>query len=488
MAAAVIGIIAVLATACTLPPPEKTSQIHVGMVDDGFDVTWPATSGGAANGYDVQMRSSGGEWQAYATTAVPSLEFRGAVPRTSYQFRVRDRVPPGSPLATFESSVAAVYVEPELPVVRINTDGYAPILDKVNYRDGDMTIDPNGSEFAAYSGSMRIRGRGNSTWTSPKKPYRIKLDTKSPIMGMPAHKDWVLLANYMDKSQMRTWTAAQISESTDLAWTPHYQFVEVILNGTYLGVYQLAENIEVGKDRVNITEMEDTDNAGEAVTGGYLMELDDRLEENNEPGWRTSHNVPVVVKEPDPMTPQQRSYIRNFVTDFESKLYSSQFTDPVSGYAPFVDVPAAIDYWIVQELTRNGDSYWSSTFFTKDRSSNKLVMGPIWDFDRSIDSQVTPRPQPPEGWYARGNGRWNARMFQDPNYVDQVQARWAELAPTLLTIPEEIVTVGHTLRGAISNDEARWNYNLAPTDQPEHLADWLTTRINWISEAFIAEG
>lgn len=282
--------------------------------------------------------------------------------------------------------------------------------------------------------------------------------------------------------------AEQISKATDLAWSPTFRHAEVILNGDYVGVYQLTEKVESTPVRVDIEEMEPEDNAGEALTGGYLLEIDDRLEENNEPGWRTTRSVPVVVKEPDPMTTQQRAYIRTYVHRFEDALWSHDFKDPTNGYAPYLDVDAFIDHWIVQEVTRNGDSFWSSTFFTKERGEDELVFGPIWDFDRSMGSSVTLRPQPPEGWYARDHGPWVRRLFADPAFVDRVQDRWAELAPAISGVPAQMDTLGADLRPAISNDEARWLYELADNHQPEFLSDWLSTRTDWITAAFDAEG
>lgn len=483
----VLSALAIMASGCTTAPGADPTMLHSELVEDGFDLTWRETPGGASRGYEIQYREVTGDWTPLALPAEPEFSFRGAVPHTKYQFRVRT-VSSGAEPASFGPALTVLYLEPVLPVLRITTDGLLPVLDRENYRNAQMDIDPNGSTFENYSGRIRVRGRGNSTWTLPKKPYRLKLDEKSELLGMPTHKDWVLLANHSDKSQIRTWTAAKLSESTDLPWTPRFRHVEVIFNGEYLGVYQLGEKIEIDNDRVDIAEMDEDDISGEDVTGGYLMEIDDRLEENNEPGWRTEHNVPVVVKDPEPMTPEQRYYIKQFVGDFEEKLFGSEFTDPVAGYESALDVDAFIDHWIVQEVTRNGDSFWSSTYFTKDRSEDKLEFSPIWDFDHSLDSQVTIRPQPPEGWYAREKGRWTRRLFQDPGFVDRVQQRWSELAPTFSALTPDMIDLGHELRDAISNDETRWYYELGPTDQPEHLADWLETRIQWMTAEFIAEG
>ncbi|MHB1140082.1 MAG: CotH kinase family protein, partial [Microthrixaceae bacterium] len=215
---------------------------------------------------------------------------------------------------------------------------------------------------------------------------------------------------------------------------------------------------------------------------------DGRLEENNEPGWRTTRNVPVVVKEPDPMTTAQRNYIRTYVQDFEDRLFSPGYANPVTGYASRLDVATFIDLWIVLELTRNGDAYWSSTFFTKQRGEDKLVFGPMWDFDHSMGSTVSTRQLPPEGWFARNNGPWVQRLFTDPAFVQLAEDRWNALAPQFAELPAQIEALGAELRPAIDNDAARWKYSLNESNEPTFLSSWLTTRITWMTEAFAAEG
>ncbi len=484
--AALLGVLiaSTLIAACTTPPSSSTPNsagLYTTLAADGIQVTWNPTGQGQTNGYDLQYRVDGAGWTAIPTTFDNTVLFDDVTEYTQYWFRVRAKVAPGATANTFSDSVTAWYVVPKLPIVRIDTQNRAPILDRENYVQASMTIDPNGTAFAAYSGTLGIRGRGNSTWTLPKKPYKLKLDSKSGLMGMPSSKDYALLANYFDPSQVRTATAEAISKATDLAWTPSYEHVEVILNGVYQGVYQLAETVKVASNRVDIEEMEDTDNAEPEITGGYLLEIDARLEENNEPGWRTTRNVPVVVKDPEPYTTAQRNYIRTHVQTFEDVLYSSTFTDPVNGYRKYLDVESFIDHYLVQEITRNGDSSWSSTYFYKQRGDDKLYFGPMWDFDRSMGSPVTPKPQPPEGWYARGNGAWTRRLFQDPAFAAQVDARFRELEPTLVQMPDQVNALATSLLPALDNDVARWKYTHRVEDEPQFLDDWLTTRLAWMA-------
>jgi len=481
---------AALVAACgELPPPvpvPNPAGLHAALADGAIELEWTPTTAGQTIGYELQVLPDGGTWAPLPTGTDASFTFTDVTPRTRYGFRVRTRVAPGVVPNAWSPTVFSWYVVPTLPVVRIDTTNRQPILDKENYVNGAMTIDPNGSAFAPYSGTLKMRGRGNSTWGYPKKPYKLKLDSKSAIMDMPREKDWVLLANWSDRSQMRSWTAGEISRATDLEWTPTYRHVEVILNGQYQGVYNLTEQVEVKSNRVDIEEMEPEDISGNEVTGGYLLEIDDRLEENNEPGFRTARNVPVVVKEPDPMAPQQRSYIRNHIQTFENRLVGPNFIDPVAGYRPYLDVEAFIDLWTVQELTRNGDSFWSSTYFTKERGDDQLRFGPMWDFDRSMGSMVTVRPQPPEGWYARNNGTWTRRLFQDPGFVAEAGTRWDQFTPAFSALPAQLEAVAASIEPAIPNDEYRWNYTRIPEDRPEFLSNWLQTRIDWMSAAFDA--
>jgi hypothetical protein len=479
--AVALGLVALAACTPVAPPgAAAVTGLRADLTADGFAVSWHPTAAGQMDGYELQVLRDGGDWTVAHRGPTTSMSFTDEVERGRYLFRVRSAAAPGGVPGAWSSPVTAWYVVPELPVIRIETQGRAPILDRENYVPASMTLDPNGSGFAAFTGTLGIRGRGNSTWVAPKKPYRLKLDTKSPLMGIAAERDWVLLANYSDRSQLRTTAAMEASRGTDLAFTPTLRHVEVILNGRYDGVYVLTQHQEVGPDRVDITEMDDDDVSGTALTGGYRLEIDGRLEENAEPGFRTTRHMPVVVKDPDPATPEQFEYIRSYVQAFESSLYTSGFAHPVTGYRRFLDTSSFIDHYLVQELTRNQDHFFSSTFFTKERGDDLLRFGPLWDFDISIGSTRGYGPLPPEGWWARTRGAWNLRIFSDPTFVDQVEQRWAELEPHFRAVADGLLPLGQALRPSIDNDASRWGYSLEPTDTPEFLRDWLDTRLDWM--------
>lgn len=478
-----------LAAACTIPPPTPTPDAYgfrVALGDGAMVLSWHAPEGTDPESYDIQViTAEDPTWSDLLTTPDTSATLTGLENGVRYTYRVRSSAAPGVAPGAWSKSIPRYYFELNLPIIRIDTENDAPILDKENYVPGSVTLDPNGSAYAPYSGTLGIRGRGNSTWKYPKKPYRMKLDTKSSLMGMPAERDWVLLANFVDQSQLRSWVAGQASNATDLAFTPTYdRFVEVVLNGDYLGVYQLTQHMELGSDRIDITEMEDTDNQGVELTGGYRLEIDGRLEENNEPGFRTQKNVPVVVKDPDPMTAQQRNYIRSYVQQFENTLFGENMADPVDGYRKYLDLHSFIDYYLVQELTRNQDVYWSSTYFTKERGEDQFRFGPIWDFDRSMGTEKGVVPQPPDGWHARTKGAWTRQIFRDDTMLPELADRWNELKPSFDAIVPQIVPLGQSLRPAIESDATRWGYSMLESDSPEFLRQWLTERIAWMDSQF----
>lgn len=466
--------------------PSHQLNLRAHLIDGGFNVTWDISTTGVENGYELQAISNKAEhlgWQNIPVDLPGEATMLGATPRARYNFRIREVAPAGEPLRSWSSPVSWVYVEPVLPVIRIDTDNAAPILDRENYVNADFAFEPNGSDYPAVNSRLEIRGRGNSTWAQSKKPYRLKLESRHGLMGIAPNRHWALLANALDESQLRSYAASQITQTTDLDWNPQYRHVEVIMNGEYLGVYNLVEHSRIEKVRIDIEEMDEDDNEGEAVTGGYRIEIDFRLEENNEPGFRTNRNVPIVIKDPDPATPQQMSYIKNYIQQFENAIFSPNFANETGGYRDYVHVDSLIDSYLVQELTKQQDAFSSSTFFTKERSDDKFKFGPLWDFDLSQGSghQAAFVDRSSEGWFVRGRGQWLPRIFTDSTFVAEFNERWEELSPELHEIPARVQALGEDLQPAIQNNMARWyKTSTLSWDTPEFVAGWLQGRIDWI--------
>lgn len=326
-----------------------------------------------------------------------------------------------------------------LPVMWIETPGGQEITSKEDWLKGStLSIDGAGRFDDLESVTMSIRGRGNSTWGWPKKPYNIKLDSKAEILGMPKHKRWCLLANYMDRTLMRNKVAYYLAEQTSLAWTPRCEYVELFLNGKYQGQYLVAEHIKVDKNRVNITEMEPTDIAGDAVTGGYLLELDFHFD--NVWQWRTAHDVPFGVKSPDDdeLVPEQFAWIQDHIATVEKTIYGDSFKDPATGYRRYIDEVSFADYWLIYELTVNHElGNPGSVYLHKDRGG-KIVAGPVWDFDWGTFS-YNASPQAQWGLFIQW-AWWYDRLFQDEGFRSTAAERWRVLKPKFQTALDYIYT------------------------------------------------
>ncbi len=214
-----------------------------------------------------------------------------------------------------------------LPVLRITTENLAPVVSKETYINAQMTLDSNVAGTAPLASGLQIRGRGNSTWGMPKKPYRIKLTTRQALLGMPSSRDWVLLANYSDKSLLRNALALELGSRMGMPWVPRSAFVEVYLNDRYDGVYLLAENIKVATDRVNIEQLGATDADPAIITGGYLLEVDFR--QDGHTMFSGVDNLPIVFQDPEAPTAPQEAYLQDFIDDFETVLHSADFANPV---------------------------------------------------------------------------------------------------------------------------------------------------------------
>ena len=480
-------VLAIVAASCTVSPSvgPGTIPLRTTLAASGFDLAWSGDLP-AGSTYTVQGRSLGPgrptDWTSQPVGTATSATFTDVEDGDTYLLKVIVVAEDGTTTA-WSDIATATFVRPTLPVVRIETAGRAPILSKEQYVAGTLALDPNGSGYPAVTGAAEVRVRGNSTALPDKKPYKIKLGTKASLLGMPTEKDWVLLANWFDRSNLRTHAAFELGRSTDLAWSPRDRFVEVVVNGDYRGVYLLTEQVEVSAQRVGITEMGDADVSGEALTGGYLLEVDQRLEQNQEPGFRSAAGVPIVVKDPEPAAPEQMDYVRALVADLEQRLYSPDFADPATGYRAVLDTSSLIDWYLVEETMRNQEAWFSSTFMTKDRGG-RLQMGPLWDFDLSSGSPTSVE-QGTEGWRARIANPWSARLFEDPTLVAEVRARWAQLEPAFRQVAASLSTTGAAIAPATASDRARWGDSIAPAaDSPAFLRSWLEQRIDWLDAQY----
>ena len=267
-----------------------------------------------------------------------------------------------------------------LPTVVIHTkDNQAP-YDKEHEIDCIISVISDDGRTLLCD-SATIRERGNASRSFPKKPYRIKFANKHHVLGAPANaRKWTLINNYGDKTLMRNALAFELSRKLCMPYTPFCAHVDVVLNGDYKGTYQLCDQIEVRKHRVDITEMTPQDNSGEALTGGYLIEADAYANEEKSMFWSQS-GTGVTIKSPkeDSITQAQHDYIASHYSMTEKK------------WSSYLDLNTFLRHFLVGELSGNTDTYWS-LYLYKRRANDTMYVGPVWDFDLAFDNDVRTYP------------------------------------------------------------------------------------------------
>ena len=374
---------------------------------------------------------------------------------------------------------------------------------KENSESGTMTIlDGRGRRY--FEGEMEnIHCRGNSSFEeTDKKSYLLKLSQKADLFGMGAAKKWILTANSFDDTLLRNAVAFSIAKMLRLDYTPDVQFVDVYANGRFLGNYLLSEKIEIGKNRINVLDLEKETEAlndglnpeeleffmepmgrlfstkgylvekePEDLTGGYLMEIEtsDRygLEAS---GFLTSRMQAVVFESPKYASHAQVAYVSGLYQDFEDAVFSPDGFSPYTGahYSDYIDVDSFARKYLVEELVKNLDASYTSQFFYKypDSVSDKFYAGPCWDYDKSIAASGITNDgidlHDPVGFYAavqeKDSDLWYALYQQEDFRRIVADIFFHELEPQMRREAERLIE-GYSKEIDASNDcnMLRWN-------------------------------
>lgn len=333
-----------------------------------------------------------------------------------------------------------------LPIVFIETPDAKSITSKDVWMEGAniKIFKANGEED--FSGNMSIRGRGNSTWNYPKKPYAIKLDSKSEILGMPKHKRWVLLANWKDRTLLRNDAAFWLSRHTkSLAYTVRGEFVELVLNGKHQGNYYLCEQIKIDPNRVD-------------AEGGYLIELDTYFDEVNK--FKSQYfTMPYMIKEPDEeeLSPEAFDYLQDYVNEFEAILKDNARLQ-AHEYENYFDVDSSIDFMFVQELACNTDFFnswpwWGPhSYYMYKPAGGVLFTGPAWDFD--YHGFV---PTFAKQWAGADNHRFYYHtLCKDSKYKNRMLDKWKESKNTFAELTKYIDEKAEYIRLSEEYNQKMW--------------------------------
>ncbi len=400
----------------------------------------------------------------------------------------------------------------EIPVILIDTSG-EEIQRYRNHRDVQVpyirsilhVVEPDAEGVcritapASFSGPAGIRARGSSTLGREKSSFTVEIrnaageDLDVPLLGLPAESDWVLIGPLeFDRALMRNALVYRVAREIG-SYAPRSRFVEVFLNEDggpirgpvpggldYYGVYVLTEKIKRGEHRVPIERM-----SPQEVTGGYILKIDRAGPGDSgfNSGGRTFHFV--YPKEKN-VSSGQAEWIENYLDEFQARLRSARFADPRSGYAKYLDVDAAIDYHIINEFTKNPDSYVYSTYFYKSRDG-KLTLGPVWDFDRTMGCDRDRRASDPDGRLRNSISFWYGRLFEDPAFVERYALRWRELRDgpfSEANLFGLINGMAALIEGAAERNSVRWGRRIrlipgAWRSEVRQLKRWIQLRLDW---------
>lgn len=371
----------------------------------------------------------------------------------------------------------------------INTENQAPIVskDKKDYLNCSIIIDSENEEWN-YAGTGRIRGRGNSTWLwYPKKPYRIKLDKKAEILGLKAEKDWVLLANYRDPTQMMNTFAFVAGEKLGLPYTNHSRYVEVTLNGEYIGLYQLTEQVEQGSSRVAVDDEQ-----------GMLISLDadDGPELNPNGGdnfWSAVYRMPICVKYPDDATAAQLKAVQDDFACLEQSIRESNY----EATARLMNIASFIDYMLVQELVYNVEVDAPRSIYMHKDKNGLWTMGPLWDFDAGFDFDwetmytghnyftayrelvLGTDPANHIGGYRVPS--FFTDLFKNKRFVSQYKARWAEVKDKIMSdFWEETNAFVVGCSEAMKRNAERWPIDKNYQTEITRMKQWIQQRTAYL--------
>lgn len=355
----------------------------------------------------------------------------------------------------FSSNLPIIVLDSfSVPVDSYTTEGSRPHrLSQAVVIDRNPTAAAPDNDRALITGAVDFQGRcgvhvrGETSADFAQKSYAWEFwnneneDKNASVLGMPAESDWVLHAPYTDKTLMRNFLTYDLMRQLNgTGAAMGVKFVEVFFNqdnttvseSDYRGVYVLMEKIKRGGDRIDIEKIPELSTDPAIISGGYLFRKD-----KTDPGvvtFDTTSGQQFQFVEPDLPNATQKNWLNAYVNNFEAALNGSNFADPTTGYAAYINPQSFIDnQWFV-EITKQIDGYRLSTYFTKDRSG-KISCAPVWDYNLSLFNADYNTGDVHSGWYYSQLGSadyyyW-PRLLQDPNYKIKHWDRYWELRRSL---------------------------------------------------------
>jgi hypothetical protein len=427
----------------------------------------------------------------------------------------------GSPPDWFQAPFS--FSQSNLPIVIIDTFGEEIVNDPritahmgiINNETGINQID---DPFNGYDGLISIEIRGSSSQSFPKKQYALETQDSEgenlnvPVLGMPEENDWILHAPYSDKSLLRNYLSYELARDMG-RYASRTRFCELVINGDYKGLYIFMEKVKRDNNRVDISRLEPDEITGDDLTGGYIVKIDKWDGETND-GWYSESPLggfdgvwyQYHYPKPDDIVEEQRDYIMDYITDFETLMSSESYDDPGAGYYEQVNLESFIDVSLMSEISKNVDAYRLSAYMYKDKDSEdgRLTMGPIWDYNLAFGNADYYDGWNPEGWQMDvelGNDGfkipfWWYRIWDDTTYVTAFNQRWHVLRQSIFS-EDNIINLIDSATTLIDDAQAR-NFQRWPVldeyvwpnayvggsyaNEIEYLKNWIHVRLEWMDE------
>ena len=404
---------------------------------------------------------------------------------------------------------SGVLTSSKLPIIVLDSLGqYIPDEPKITARMGIIWNQTGGTNFVTdpfndYDGGIGIELRGKSSMGFPKKQYGIEArnddneQIEISMLGMPAESDWVLNGPYSDKSLMRN-ALAYYTERQMIAYAPRTKFCEVILNGSYNGVYLLIEKLSRSKDRIDIEKLEPYQNTEPEISGGYIIKNDKTDGDPSSAYFDTAGGARLSYVYPKywDITSEQRNWLLNYLNLFENAILSAAPNEVVAAAEQYVDVNSFVDNYVHVQFTRNIDGFRISSYMYKDRNK-KLFMSPQWDYNLSFGNANYLDGWMTSGWYVSYSPFWWREFLEDPNFIRLCALRWMELRKNPFTTSNLLALVDSNvelLGDAPDRNFTRWpilgtyvwpNWYIANTYEQEitWMKQWISGRVSWLDGA-----
>lgn len=339
------------------------------------------------------------------------------------------------------SSIASVFAggpSGTLPVIYINIENGAEVTSKETYLNASYWLDPKGDQDVAPIGSqsapltMKIKGRGNYTFTGfEKKPYRLKLEKKQPLLGLESSKHFGLLAHADDtRGFLRNTMGFEVSKGLGLPWTPEQRPIEVVINGSYRGLYFLVELIRIDKKRVNITAWEEEDADGNPlakwIEGGTLIEIDNydedgqvQLTDGDGEIMRITYDKSVDPGfEPD----GYRNWLKSQFQTMNDLIFGDKNSDEIWNY---IDIDDCARFMLVQDILNNYESFHGSCYMHREKGAGeKWHFSPVWDFGSALF--VDSHPERHFWQDSFHHNHWAAQLWQFKKLQNKMKEIWIE--------------------------------------------------------------